>query len=299
MEDMPATTPPDSPLPEGNADPGDPLRPEIEEEDAAGTPPLADPHQDMDATEENLIGQVDAIDENETNNAAAADGNASDDESILSEIDEAQFADFDPAAIAIEEREEIPLDDSNINRLQSHKRKRPDGEDPEKRRKKKEGRREKKPKRRKARDDEDDDFTGGDTIEGKRVRKRKEIVPDGEDGAVVRKEKPRARERQVENEANLTPEERMSFICPSLVHKTTKANKTKVVNVLSIARLTTRSRTPIADVAASEASTSKRPQTSRSNRCASAWVTRVLWTPQLAPKYLPAPQPTNSPCCPR
>ncbi|KAI9725447.1 MAG: Transcription factor iws1 [Chrysothrix sp. TS-e1954] len=198
MEDLgTATTPPDSPLPEGNADPGDPLRPEVEEEDAAATPPLADPTNDMDANEDGVDNQ--------------ADGNASDDESVLSEIDEAQFADFDPNAIAIEERKEVPIDESNVNQLQSHKRKRTEGEEEKRKKRKKEGRREKKPKKRKTRDEEDDDFMGGDTIEGKRTRKRKEIVPDRDDGisgGIVRKEKPRARERQVENEAELAPEER-------------------------------------------------------------------------------------------
>lgn len=195
MEDLsPADdTPPDSPMPEAGNDPADPLRPEVDEDDIAATPPLADPHLDMDATEE-ADPQTATIGFDDD----AADD--SDEESALSEIDEAQFEDFDPAAIAIEERP-VAIDEGNVNLLKSHKRKRVDGEDAtEKRRKKKEGRREKVRKARKPRGSEDD-FSGGEEIEGKRQRKNKDFTE--------RKERRAARPRSPENDENLTPEESM------------------------------------------------------------------------------------------
>ncbi|KAF2238347.1 hypothetical protein EV356DRAFT_461010 [Viridothelium virens] len=184
MEDVePYEGPPNGEAsPEAGHDPDDPLRPEVEEEDAAGTPPLADPHQDMDAVEDK--------------EELAAD----DDSDVLSEVDEAQFEDFDPANIAIDERPAIAVDESNVGLIGVHKRKKGEGDD-RPRKKKKESRREKPKKNRKKRD-QDDDFEGGEEIEGKRARKPKD---SGE-----RRDRPRARKAtpELENEEHLTPEER-------------------------------------------------------------------------------------------
>ena len=37
-----------SPLPEAGNDPGDPLRPQIDEENSTPNPPITNPHQDME-----------------------------------------------------------------------------------------------------------------------------------------------------------------------------------------------------------------------------------------------------------
>ena len=133
----------------------------------------------------------------------------SDNESILSDVDEAQFEDFDPNQIAIEERPAIAVDEDNVKLLGRHKRKRDgeaDGEGSKK--KKKEGKREK-PKKIRKKQDSDDDFSGGQEMEGKRIRKKK---PFTESGEKVRKEKPKVRRATPENEEAMDPEERKSRI---------------------------------------------------------------------------------------
>jgi transcription factor SPN1 len=119
----------------------------------------------------------------------------SDDDSLLSEVDEAQFADFDATAV------QIAPDLETLNRtIKAKKRKRPEGDDATKPKKRKEGTREKiKKNRRKV--DSDDGFSGGEEIEGKRSRKSK----PGVDGQKEKKKRP------VEDEINdedLPPEER-------------------------------------------------------------------------------------------
>ena len=129
----------------------------------------------------------------------------SDNESILSDVDEAQFEDFDPNQIAIEERPAIAVDEENVKLLGRHKRKRDgeaDGEGGKK--KKKEGKREK-PKKIRKKQDSDDDFSGGQEVEGKRIRKKKAFTESGEK---VRKEKPKVRRATPENEEAMDPEER-------------------------------------------------------------------------------------------
>lgn len=137
----------------------------------------------------------------------------SDNESILSDVDEAQFEDFDPNQIAIEERPAIAVDEDNVKLLGRHKRKRDgevDGEGGKK--KKKEGKREKPKKIRKKRDS-DDDFSGGQEMEGKRIRKKK---PFTESGEKVRKEKPKVRRATPEDEEAMDPEERKFNVLQSV-----------------------------------------------------------------------------------
>ncbi|KAI9831225.1 MAG: hypothetical protein M1819_005153 [Sarea resinae] len=173
---------PTTPLPEAGLDPGDPNRPISEERDTPA-PPVANPHLDMDATEE-----------------ADAD---SDNESVLSEVDEAQFEDFDPANIAIEDRAPVAVDDSNIGLIGVHKIKRKRDEDAAVdreggKKKRKEARREKPKKGRKRA--ESDNFSGGEELEGRRIRKKKD---SGE-----RKERAKPRRATPENEDAYSPEER-------------------------------------------------------------------------------------------
>src|SRR5436853_7587525 len=74
----------------------------------------------------------------------------SDDDSLLSEVDEAQFADFDATAV------QIAPDLETLNRtIKAKKRKRPEGEDAVKTKKRKEGTREKVKKNRRKADSDD------------------------------------------------------------------------------------------------------------------------------------------------
>jgi transcription factor SPN1 len=185
-----------SPLPEAGHDHQDPLRPEIDEENSTPTPPIGDPTKDMEAAEDNL----ETPDQDPDTQAEPDLDELSDNESVLSEVDEAQFEDFDPANIAIEDRPAV-LDDSTLNLIGVHKRKRAEGEaDGEtKKKKKRDNRREKPRKSRKGRGD--DEARSGDDGESRR-RKRKE----GGSG--------RARRAipEEENEEHLTPEERMWLV---------------------------------------------------------------------------------------
>ena len=176
---------PATPLPEAGHDPRDPNQP-LEDDHDPPVAPLADPTADMDGFD--------------------LEADLSDNDSVLSDVDEAQFEDFDPANVAIEERPAIAVDEDNVKLLGRHKRKRDavdglvDGEGSKK--KKKEGKREKPKKSRKAQDS-DDNFSGGEEIEGKRARKKKPITEGGE-----KREKPRPRKATPENEEQLDPEER-------------------------------------------------------------------------------------------
>ncbi|KAL8640972.1 MAG: hypothetical protein Q9228_002176 [Teloschistes exilis] len=172
-----SASPPMSPPPEGLNDPGDTNAPLYQDEDPPAAP-VVDPTADMD--------------------------NLSDNDSVLSEVDEAQFEDFDPTNIAIEDRPAIAVDEDNVKLLGRHKRKR-DGDDGEPvKKKKKEGKREKPKKARKKRDSDDDDFSGGPELEGKRKRKTKNITEDGPG----KKGKGRSRKATPENEEDMDPEER-------------------------------------------------------------------------------------------
>lgn len=173
-----------SPLPEAGPHPDDPNRSLYDDYD----PPIAsgsNPTVDIDT----------------------AEGDISDNDSILSDVDEAQFEDFDPANVVIDDRPAIAVDEDNVRLLGRHKRKRDtegggDGEGLTKKRK--EGRREKPKKSRKKRSTDDEDhFSGGQELEGKRFRKRK----SGTEGVSGRKEKVRTRKATPENEDALDPEE--------------------------------------------------------------------------------------------
>ena len=190
-EDSPLRSPP----PEENHDPDDPLRPEIEEEDAAPTPPLADPYIDTEVAQADEA-QPDATTVVTEEPMPPANPDDDDAESELSEIDEAQFEDFDPNALTIEERP-ADLDQDNVNAIGKFKRKRAEGDDTETLKKKK------KRDRKKRRDDDDDAFEGGEEVTGK--RRRKPVV-----GAEREKrDKPRtARARTPDDDENLTPQER-------------------------------------------------------------------------------------------
>lgn len=133
----------------------------------------------------------DALDDTAEPFQPGAGGDDSDDESLLSEVDEAQFADFDPSAVA--------PDFETLNKsIKIGKRKRTEGEGGPP--KKKEKTRDKPKKSRRRKDDSDDGFEGGEELEGKRRRKSKAIV--------TRDGKRRAPAQPEVDDESLDPEER-------------------------------------------------------------------------------------------
>ncbi|QSZ37177.1 hypothetical protein DSL72_009271 [Monilinia vaccinii-corymbosi] len=176
MSDSDLDSRPITPLPEAGNDAGDPNRPISQEKDTP-EPPMANPDLDMDDMDN------------------AEGGAQSDNESDLSDVDEANFDDFDASKVALEERPMVGIDEDVAKTLKASKRKRAEGEG----KKPKEGKRDKK-KRPRRDSDEDPDGMVADGKKPKRV--------DGE-----RKDRDRTKERrkatpEPENDANLTPEER-------------------------------------------------------------------------------------------
>lgn len=180
--DMSATPEHKPASPDAHLD-GDDAKPAIP--DAADAAPLA---EDNDAAPATAAEDADA-------EAAVADerddlgDGLSDDDSVLSEVDEAQFEDFDPANIDVEEeRPQLAIDEENLKLVGRHKRKRSEGGDEGDRpRRKKEGRREKK------------------------TRRMKELEEGGEREPVRRKERKR-REATPEDDQTLDPATRMSCV---------------------------------------------------------------------------------------
>lgn len=122
---------------------------------------------DDDETEQ--PAEVEDNDE-EQDNDDDNEGGISDDESILSEVDEAQFEDFNPENVDVEDRPQLAIDEENLKLIGRHKRKRTD--DGEGRSRRKEGRREKKSRRAQEEDDAEDGSSR------RRERKKKERSPD-------------------------------------------------------------------------------------------------------------------------
>jgi transcription factor SPN1 len=191
--------------PQGNDDAGDTLRPDVEEENNTGTPPIAEPEADMEIREDDDAPVNDNADGSDadlnptTADAAVQDDEEGDLESDLEELDEEQFEDFDPSALNIPDKP-LMVDETNVGLLGVHKRKRTAEEEAERERKKKkkEKRRERPSKRSKKSADDEDDFEGGVEMDGKRARN----TGDGRPGKAAK------RARTPEDEENLTPEER-------------------------------------------------------------------------------------------
>ena len=148
-------------------------------------------------------------------------------ESDLSDIDEAQFENFDPANVAIDERTAgavgVDLDESNIGLIGVHKRKRLDAEESGGKTKKKrqqqqrERKQEKPNKRLRTRkddggDDGDGDFIQTEEVMGKRTRKARELTSDHRE--IPRKRKQTDKDGEIDDE-QLSPEERKWFSHPS------------------------------------------------------------------------------------
>ena len=136
----------------------------------------------------------------------------SDNDSVLSDVDEAQFEDFDPENLDIADRAPAVavVDEDAVKLIGRHKRKRDGDADGETTKKKKKENRREKPKKAKKRRDDDDNFSGGEELEGKRTRKKK--------GTAEGVDKPRRRNRSVspDNDDELDPETR-GFLSKSYV----------------------------------------------------------------------------------
>ena len=168
------------------------------------SPPVPAPDVDHDQVDEETPGSPATLSRKDAEEA----NDLSDNDSVLSDVDEAQFEDFDPNQIAIEERPVI-IDEDTVKLLGRHKRKRDGDADGEGTRKKTKDRKREKPKKaRKKKDSDDDDFSGGQELEGKRVRKKKAFSEGGEK---VRKERTKQRQAPAEDEEQLDPEERELF----------------------------------------------------------------------------------------
>lgn len=134
----------------------------------------------------------DPINEDQEMDAVAGSDRESD---VLSEIDEDDLDDYDPALVNIEDRP-IDIDEDNARTLKASKRKRTDA----KPRKPREGRREKKRR--------DEDVAMADGSDGDAPSKPARRRAAGGAGAGERAPKEKASSPEPENEENLTPEQR-------------------------------------------------------------------------------------------
>ncbi|CAI7593336.1 unnamed protein product [Penicillium palitans] len=126
---------------------------------------LTDPTAEAKDLTEDVDDELHAADDDDEDD----DDKLSDDESILSEVDEAQFDNFDPENVDVEDRPQLAIDEDNLKLIGRHKRKRT--EDGESRPRRKEGRREKKSRRA----DEGGDEGGSSR---RRERKQREDKPE-------------------------------------------------------------------------------------------------------------------------
>ncbi|KAL2828413.1 transcription factor iws-1 [Aspergillus cavernicola] len=147
-----------------------PIEAEVDAEEAVQPPSPDAGDNDIKSTEDNDNTEAkekeDEIDEH--------DLVGSDDESILSEVDEAQFEDFDPENVDIEDRPQLDIDEENLKLIGRHKRKRTGQEEEESSRRKREGR------RKKGRRHREEEEAGSDGEAGKRRRRKVETEVDDE-----------------------------------------------------------------------------------------------------------------------
>lgn len=144
-----------------------------------------------DKTERRDVEEAEVEDQGASDNEEPRETADHDSDDALSEIDENQFEDYDPATADIEDRP-IAVDEDVAKTLKASRRKRADGEP----KKPKEGRREKKRQR------DDEDGADGDFSDGKApVRKSRRAAAEGRARAAKATPEP-------ENEDHLSPEER-------------------------------------------------------------------------------------------
>jgi transcription factor SPN1 len=150
---------------------------------AAGSPPPALRDEDKEDDQPKDRGSGDYDDAGGDSDKGSDDGRDEDD---LSEIDEDQFGEYDPAAARIEEKP-VEIDEDVARTLKAGKRKGLATKKP------KEGRRDKKKRRR----EDDNDGADGEVLSGKRSRKVSGAPP------AAKKPSP-----EPIDESTLTPEER-------------------------------------------------------------------------------------------
>lgn len=202
-----APTPSDG-VPEAGHEPKDPLAPQVEESGDDNA------HDDEDLSAK--VSDKEDIDDD--------DGDADDNESLLSDVDEDQFQDFDPAAISLEDRQQIAIDDDNVKLLGVHKRKRTAAETEEARKKKKERRREKTGKKARRRNrDGSEPFSGGEELDGKRRRRRAAAEDGGEGGGGTQRSR-----RDDVDESALPPEERRRRELDRRMDEALRSGKTRI-----------------------------------------------------------------------
>lgn len=161
--------------------------PDSEEPTQAPTPGGNDEQDDDDEQEEKPEAAADAepaspaaAGDNEDAGENEGDKNVeSDDESIISEVDEAQFEDFDLENVDIEDRPQLAIDEDNLKLIGRHKRKRTDSGG-ERSQRKREGRREKKSRR--MRELEEGPSSDGEGRSRRKVeRKKKDAEPEDDE----------------------------------------------------------------------------------------------------------------------
>lgn len=138
---------------------------------ASPEPQVASPgNHDVEKVAIPTVGDEEGAQEKEdvAGDDAENEAEISDDESILSEVDEAQFENFDPENVDVDDRPQLAPDEDNLKMIGRHKRKRTEGEESRPRRK--EGRRGKK----RHGDDEEDEGAGP----SRRREKKKAAEPD-------------------------------------------------------------------------------------------------------------------------
>lgn len=118
----------------------------------------------------------------------------SDDESVLSEVDEAQFEDFNPDDVDIEDRPALDVDAENLKLIGRHKRKRRDDEEGGSK-KRKEGRREKKKRQQRDSDAESGD---GKPARRKATKARREATPEDDETLSPEERRRRALDRAMD-----------------------------------------------------------------------------------------------------
>ncbi|KAJ5852370.1 Transcription factor IIS N-terminal [Penicillium soppii] len=151
---------------------GSPAAPEHEVTENVATPVAGDDDAFENAAEPAAEIEANADDgaDEQAGEDEDDDDKISDDESILSEVDEAEFENFDPENVDLEDRPQLAIDEDNLKLIGRHKRKRT--EDGESRPRRKEGRREKKSRR--AAEDGDDEAGPS----RRREKKQRESKPD-------------------------------------------------------------------------------------------------------------------------
>ncbi len=169
-----------------------------------GPPPDAEGLDRPDEREDALDDLDEEFDDPDTRPDAPVDDPAadSDDESLLSEVDEAQFADFDPTAV------EVAPDFDALKAIKVNKRKRAEGDEPAAKKKRKD-----KERKRPSRRADSEALSGADVGDGKRSRKAK---APGE-----------PKQRVEVNEADLPPEEQRRRNLDRLMDAAVKRTQSK------------------------------------------------------------------------